>query len=102
MARALLLILLAGLLGGCTATPINLPNSDAGPGAQDAAASKSDMGTSRDGLAVPDTGPPPPLDSGATKKDGAADGLQDGLDDGTVGDGLKSDVKTVWDAVRPE
>ena len=85
----LLLILLAG---GCTATPINLPNNDGGSGyKKDAGSTSADSAAMTDkGATVPDMGQPW-ADAGAKADmaagDGMTDGITDGLPDG-ISDGL--------------
>ena len=94
LARTILLVLLVALLGGCTATPINLPAHDGSPGAQDSATAQRDKG-----MSVPDAGPTPHHEMGTKTDAHATDSVVgDGqLNDGIVEDGTSTDG--VMDAV---
>jgi len=82
-------LILTLLAGGCTATPINLPNNDGASGYK-----KDAGGTAADSAAMKDTGLTPPdkgqpwADAGAKPDSAVSDGMTDGITDGLT-DGLK-------------
>ena len=73
------------LVGGCIATPINLPNNDGGSGyKKDSGGTTADAASMKDQGTTQKDGGQPWADAGATADQGAMDQGEDGLTDGLL------------------